>query len=175
MSCSIVFTCAPLSPRLCGPCWWSQKPAGWTWTCWGSHCAWSCQWPECICNYNRIKATLHAVVLSWLNNMRKCVCWENGKDDLTWLFLPLSVCIDPWTDFWRCCSLSMKEKIQFIVNRLHYMVIAPVLVQILKLNSRLSFLPFPVFRMLQHSGGSPVERCHCSGEQVQSEHLSVRH
>lgn len=34
-------------------------------------------------------------------------------------------------------------------------------------------LPSPVSQMLQHSGGSPAERCHCSAEQVQSEHLSA--
>lgn len=39
----------PLSPHLCGPCWRSQRSAGWTWTCWESRCVWSCQWPEYIC------------------------------------------------------------------------------------------------------------------------------
>lgn len=46
-----VFTFALLSPLLGAPCWWSQKPTGWTWTCWESRCVSSCQWPGCICNY----------------------------------------------------------------------------------------------------------------------------
>ena len=51
-----------LSPLLGAPCWWSQKPAGWTWTCWESRCVSSCQWPGCICNYDRIKK-----IKNWVN------------------------------------------------------------------------------------------------------------
>ena len=43
----------------------------------------------------------------------------------------------------------------------------------LQTNSGFS-LPFPVSQKLQHSDGSPVERCHCSEVQVQFEHLSER-
>lgn len=55
-----------LSPLLCGPCWWSQKQAGWTWTCSESHCVLSCQWPECTCGSNRIKSKLRQAELSTL-------------------------------------------------------------------------------------------------------------
>lgn len=41
-----------------------------------------------------------------------------------------------------------------------------------QVNGGFSFLPSPVSRKLQHSGGSPEERCHCSAERVQSERLS---
>lgn len=94
-----------------------------------------------------------------LSSHREEITWENVHD-LTWWFPPLSVCIDPWTDFWRCCTLSAQQTIlvSFFVKlkRLIYG----------NLDKEFSSIPSPVAQKLQHSDGSPAERCHCSEELV---------
>lgn len=101
------------SPRPCGPCWWSQRPAGWTWTCWESHCAWSCQWPGYICRWKQVEQRWKGsqiITWAWATAPTCCARQEVQEDGLTWWFLPWCVCTDLQTDFWRCCFVAAKQR-----------------------------------------------------------------
>lgn len=179
------------SPRPCGPCWWSQRPAGWTWTCWESHCAWSCQWPGYICRWKQVEQRWKGsqiITWAWATAPTCCARQEVQEDGLTWWFLPWCVCTDLQTDFWRCCFVAAKQRDIYC----YFTTRGPPCTWNLQKNysaapinastSLWCFMicnfhpasPSLVSQRPQHSGGSPVGRCHCIGARVQSERWSAQ-